>query len=95
MDKDTMWLAQITYGLLVKLRQRTGCKDRLLEVYKFVQQLWAKSIQEFDHSLQRTGTRKLKGSQAYPVDKIFAYTLLKYEQEDTWQLYELIYDVLF
>ena len=89
---NQLWLALITYGLLVKIRQRTGCKKRLLEVYKVVQQMWAKPFQELIHSLQRKGTRKSSGRQAYPVDKIFAYTLQQYEQGDTKHLDELMYD---
>ena len=89
---NQLWLALITYGLLVKLRQQTGCQKRLLEVYKCVRHLWAKPFQEFIHSLRRQGERTSSGRRAFPVDTIFAYTLQQYEQGDTRHLDELTYD---
>ena len=52
----------------------------------------AKPFQELIHSLQRIGTQKSSGRQAYPVYKIFAHTLQQYELGEIEHLDELMYD---
>ncbi len=89
---NQIWIALITYCLLVILRQRVGCRKRLLEVYKCVQLHWSAPLSVFIHSLRRKGQRKSRGKRVYPVDNIFAYTLQQYERGEAGHLDDLTYD---
>ena len=89
---NQIWIALITYTLLVILKQRVGQQKRLLEVYKCVQLHWAEPLSVFIHSLLKKGQRKSRGKRVYPVDKIFAYTLQQYERDEIEHLDDLTYD---
>lgn len=55
---NQIWLALITYCLLVLLSQRIRHKGRLLDAYKFVKHHWADVFAIFIHSLTKRGSGK-------------------------------------
>ena len=89
---NQIWLALITYCLLVLLSQRIRHKGRLLDVYKCVKHHWADLFAVFIHSLMKRGSGKSRGRRVYPVDKIFEQTLHQYEHGEVEHLDDLTYD---
>lgn len=89
---NQLWIAMITFCLLVLLQLRAGYTGKLLNVYRRLRRHWAKAFSEFLKYLNRTPGRKSRGRAKVNHEQTFAQTLQQYEDGEAEHLDCLEYD---
>jgi hypothetical protein len=91
---NQLWIALISFCLLVLLQLKAKYRKKLLDVYERVQRHWAKAFSEFLYYLNRPPSRDSCGRVKTNHELAFALTLRQYEEADTEHLDCLFYDPL-
>ncbi|WP_407655227.1 hypothetical protein [Alicyclobacillus dauci] len=89
---NQLWIALVTYCLLVLMQLKVAHRGKLLDVYKCVRLYWDKKFNDFVRALYKQPSRKSKGRRRWPTERIFTETLQQYVTGETEHLETTTYD---
>ncbi|HHU20794.1 MAG TPA: IS4 family transposase [Bacilli bacterium] len=91
---NQVYLAMITFCLIILMKQKVGFKGTLLEMLRWVRDCYNQSMTTFVLEVRKEPERKSSGRRRWDSDRIFAETLAQYETGDILHLDNLTYDPL-
>lgn len=89
---NQLWIALITFCLLVLLQLKVKHRGRLLDVYKCVRRHWAEPFSAFLAYIHRTPIRRSRGRPKVVHERIFDLTMQQYDEGNVEHLDWLSYD---
>lgn len=89
---NQLWIALVTYCLLILMQLKVAHRGKLLHVYKCIRLYWDREFADFVRALYKGATRVSKGRRRWPEEQIFKETLQQYRYGQTEHLETTIYD---
>jgi len=89
---NQLWIALVTYCLLILMQLKVAHRGKLLHVYKCIRLYWDREFADFVRALYKGATRVSKGRRRWPEEQIFKETLQQYRYGQTEHLETTNYD---
>ncbi|AUJ23848.1 IS4 family transposase [Virgibacillus dokdonensis] len=89
---NQVYLAMITFCLIILMKNKIGFKGTLLEMLRWIKDGYDQSMATFILKVRKGPERESSGRRRWDNERIFAETLAQYETGDVLHLDDLTYD---
>ncbi|WP_077705160.1 transposase [Virgibacillus dokdonensis] len=89
---NQVYLAMITFCLIILMKNKIGFKGTLLEMLRWIKDGYDQSMATFILKVRKEPERESSGRRRWDNERIFAETLAQYETGDVLHLDDLTYD---